>query len=73
MYTKINFSLFFGKIFKFFLFFFLIKYGKFSFDATLIVENNTLKRKTSHAYYRITELDNSRDYQSKICVSLELK
>lgn len=73
MYTKINFSHFFGKIFKFFLFFSLVKFGKFSFDATLIVENDRLKRETFYACYRITELENSCDYQSKIHVSLELK
>lgn len=75
MYTKINFSHFFGKIFKFFLcFFFLIKFGKFSFDATLIVENDRLKREMLYAYYKITEtMDNSCDYQSKIHVSFELK
>lgn len=76
MYTKINFSHFFGKIFKFFLcfFFFLIKFGKFSFDATLIVENDRLKRETLYVYYKITEtMDDSCDYQSKIHVSFELK
>lgn len=57
-----------------YVFFFLVKFGKFSFDATLIVENDRLKRETLYAYYKITEtMDDSCDYQSKIHVSFELK
>lgn len=73
MYTKINFSHFLAKFTNFYHFFFLVKFGKFSIDATLIVENDRLKRETLYAYYIITELDNSCDYQWKIHVSLELK